>query len=186
MVSFDLATESNESFDVARILLDTCHLQYIQSWVHLFIDGIGYDIHAREVMEMANTKEGKQLENKDVVMDKFEPMEENTSQATPVIIPMMVGIHALHDVALDERLQDVAWGHCKKVGVHSEASGNVVEVVELTICLMKSLDDDRLTLEVLNDLGLLKSGPIVEKFEHISSGLLRIVLIDKKKRIMDH
>ena len=71
------------------------------------------------------------------------------------------------------------------MGEHSETNGQAIEVVEPTICPRKSLDDDQLTLEVLNDLGLLKGGPAEEAYGDISSGPRSYGLIENGKLIID-
>lgn len=49
VVAFGKDTSVKQGSSVTRILIDTCFFPDIQGWIYLSVEGMGYDVHIREM-----------------------------------------------------------------------------------------------------------------------------------------
>ena len=180
MVGIDKKTAEGEGYKEARILIDTCHLPYIQGSMYLSINGCGHDIYVKEIRKGRCVDDfvdtySVLVPHKQLL--RIEGLEVETSVAE-LERNISARVEAQRGVSLNEyhnNYQDTgAANHNVILGIggnnepslsqgqklEREQKGKGLEPYLGPGCsLTRSLDDERRTQEVLRDLGLIKGGP---------------------------
>ena len=151
------------SFTSARILVDTCQFSYIQGSVYLSVEGNGIDVYVKEVERITQALGEKEMQQAGPVEASGVQSEGDQSVETnrhfPVINDKDKPLMALNGRRMPRVLEGDETTFNPMTTCRNSTVGYAKDSNSKGRSYTKGLDDDRLTAEVLRDLGLAQSGP---------------------------